>query len=261
MPEYDAITPHSGPECAMSMNNYDDLLRFGVAPPGSVEWAQNWIQERMRLDGPVGVLEYTKHGFFFDIFKPYPQPFLPIRVLQNPICRFSNLYVKIESIPLEILEVRDCYFSDICCFGGIQTISENELIPFVKFVEDSLRDGGNLLLSYTKFINCDKESKEILKKSFVLMNINKHLSNETVFDSISNNIAKIELKNREGTQIIDLLKDTNSSEKIYDTGVVLQNVKEIFRTNFSSQNFKYLDVSTKVKSSSIGLWFSKYSPC
>jgi hypothetical protein len=247
-----------GRDVAVSFSNIEDCQRFKIAMTGHLNWGYRWIMERMSLSGPVGVLQHSKTGFSFDTYRPIAQVNPFYNILASPGCFFSSYYMRIKSEEIRNLADQN-YFTDICCPLQLHVLSKDVLENFIKRAVRALKKNGNLILSFNLWTGCDSESKEILRKSKVLLQNNKNVNHPLGIycDTILEISRELSLPNSANKDVLDEQGPAMEKTFLNDDRIITQHSRTVFKRNYPEKDQKYLQVADSVRSLTGCLWFKK----
>lgn len=245
----------SGSFASMAVANRSDMKRFGLRADNISEWSEKWIHERMSLDGPVGVLNNTTNGFVFETYMPCPQPQMFENLIIANHSNFSEYYIKCNETPLPVVKSPSIFYSDICCFRGMHSLHMQDLRIFLDWCERSLVSGGNLLVSFSIFLFCDRRSKETLMNSPALKKRSRQLCNNQLAKLITMlTSGKLRTFSDIDTSLLALINDGEDPRLMRCNGICTQNVKHIFANNFLPHEQSQLAISSSVEALPLGLW-------
>ena len=246
-----------GPHVSFALANTEDYKRYDIKYPGHVQWAEQWIKERLSFNGNIGVLAHTEKDFVFRAYKPISQPHFFYNLISNRTF-FSDFYIKYREVPLKDLHLIKDSFSDICCPMQLQSLKEEELTFFLDFASTALKKDGNLFLSYGIFLNCSGESIKILKSAPPLKKRNKQVERSFWLPDLGQENSLFALRSTENILIWQLNKQTIEAVILNDSRVVLQNFQKIIQRQHNKSEQKYFNLIDDIYLVAVALWLKKF---
>jgi len=245
-----------GPEPSVSVANTEDNKRYGVLSHG--QWASAWIKERMIFGRSISVLEIDRDGIFVDFYERLNQPH-PFHNVISISGKRLPFYARKSRVDLDELTAVKDGVGEVCCFDRFNHLNRKNLITFLTFIKNNLKNNGQFIQCSYRFLNCDTRSEQILRDSKPMKRRGKQISfpKGPPLDLIRESAGGLQLKNESNAELVRGGIDLGEGHLLNDPRVLKQNCLEVFSEIYPDSDQKFLKVSPRLSVTVVGVWMVK----